>query len=120
MSNAISAAGVEGTASGAVELLGMISANWMSQAICVAAELQIPDFLASGPRHVDDLARMTECDVGSLNRLMRALSSLGICNELGDGFFELFFAEARSTRCGVPPCGGGGTNRKYGKTFSTA
>jgi hypothetical protein len=94
MSNATSAAGVEGTASGAVELLGMISANWMSQAICVAAELQIPDFLAGGPRHVDDLARMTECDVGSLNRLMRALSSLGICNEIGDGFFELTAAGA--------------------------
>jgi hypothetical protein len=94
MGDAIIAAGVESTngdssAAGPVELLGMITANWMPQAICAAAELRIPDFLASGPRRVDDLARLAECAIGSLNRLMRALASLGICNELPDGFFEL-------------------------------
>ena len=94
MGDAITYADVESAAddNGAVaafELLGMISANWMSQAICVAAELRIPDFLASGPRRVDDLARSAECHVGSLDRLMRALASLGICSELPDGSFEL-------------------------------
>ena len=94
MSGSFTAAAAKGppedsATAGAVELLGMISGSWMSQAICVAAELRIADLLAGGPECVVDLARSSQCHAGSLNRLMRALASLGICSELPDGFFEL-------------------------------
>jgi len=70
-------------------LIEMISASWMSQAICTAAELCIADRLAKGAMAVDDLARFTESHPASLHRLMRALSSLGLCAERDDGSFEL-------------------------------
>ena len=94
MGDANNAAGVENAADAdgegaAFKLLGMISANWMSQAICVAVELRIADFLADGPKSVFDLARLAQCHEGSLNRLMRALASLAICSELPDRSFEL-------------------------------
>lgn len=73
----------------AASLLDMIGASWMSQAICVAAELHIPDLLANGSQTIDELAVTTQCSRASLHRLLRALASLGICIEQGDGFFAL-------------------------------
>ena len=70
-------------------LIEMISASWMSQAVCVAAELCIADQLANGAKGVDDLARVTQSQPASLRRLMRALASLGLCAECDDGSFEL-------------------------------
>lgn len=73
----------------AAKLLGMIGASWMSQAVCVAAELRVADLLAGGSRNTDELARATNCQPASLHRLMRALASLGLCAEQEDGSFEL-------------------------------
>jgi len=67
----------------------MISASWMSQAICTAAELGIADELAHGATHVDELARRTQSHAPSLRRLLRALASLGLCIEGDNGTFEL-------------------------------
>jgi hypothetical protein len=61
----------------------------MSQALCVAAELGIPDLLAAGPRHSGELAQATGVHGPSLHRLMRALATLHICLEREDGSFEL-------------------------------
>lgn len=71
------------------DLLQMINASWMSQAIYVAARLGIPDLLAQGPMKSADLAKTTETHPRALYRLMRALATLGLCNELEDGRFEL-------------------------------
>ena len=73
----------------ATRLLDMIGASWMSQAICVAAELEIPDRLARGSQRVEELAVATRCQPESLFRFMRALASLGICVEREDGTFGL-------------------------------
>lgn len=62
-------------------LLEMIGASWMSQAICVACELEIPDHLAGGPRSVTELATDTQCAPSALHRLLRGLASLGLCRE---------------------------------------
>lgn len=61
----------------------------MAKAVCVAAELQIADHLAAGPRGPDDLAQATGSHAPSLHRLLRALVSLDICSERDDGLFEL-------------------------------
>ena len=72
-----------------LQLLDMIGASWMSQAICVSAELGLPDLLAEGPRSTAALASATQCREHTLVRLLRGLVSLGICNERRDGLFAL-------------------------------
>ena len=73
----------------AASVIEMISASWMAQTICAAAELGVADELAHGAQHVDELARRTQTHPASLRRLMRALASLGLCIEGDRGTFEL-------------------------------
>ena len=69
------------------DLINLINCVWMSQAVCVAAELNIADLLSDGPMPADALARATDTHAPSLRRLMRALVALGLCRECeGDGF----------------------------------
>lgn len=70
-------------------LLDMIGASWMSQAICVAAELNLPDLLAEQAQTAGQLAAATQCSQDALYRLLRGLASLGICIEQEDGAFAL-------------------------------
>ena len=69
--------------------LAMINANWMTQAIGTAVALALPSRLAEAPQHVDTLALACGCHAPSLHRLLRALASLGLCDELGDARFGL-------------------------------
>lgn len=73
----------------AEKLLDMLHGSWMSQAVCVAAELGVADLLARGPQTPDRLARKTGCHAPSLARLMRALASLGLCVERAGGSYAL-------------------------------
>ena len=67
-----------------------IAAGFMkTQAIYVAAKLGIADLLKDGPKKVDELANITGVHGNSLYRLLRALASIGIFAEKGDGHFEL-------------------------------
>jgi precorrin-6B methylase 2 len=68
-------------------LLRLVNGSWATQAIAVAAELGLADLLAEGTRNPDQLARATGCHAPSLHRLLRALASLGLCEELEDGTF---------------------------------
>ncbi len=82
-------------------LLEQIGASWMTQAISVAAELRLPDLLATGPRTVDSLAGQTQCDPAALHRLLRALTSLELFVEQDDGAFAL--ASAGNLLCADTP-----------------
>jgi orsellinic acid C2-O-methyltransferase len=73
----------------ASRLRRIIGGKWMTQATYVAAELRIPDLLATGPKSAAELASAMECDPPSLWRLMRALVTLELCDEREDGAFEL-------------------------------
>ena len=53
----------------------------VSQSIHVAATLGVADLLADGPRTSDELAVATNAHAGSLYRLLRALSSVGVFYE---------------------------------------
>jgi hypothetical protein len=66
----------------AQQLMRLITAYRLSQAIHVAASLSIADLLAGGPRTFDDLAVSTKGHAPSLYRLLRALASEGIFEEL--------------------------------------
>ncbi len=61
----------------------------LSKAISVAAELDIADKLADGPRYYTDLAAAAEVDQRALHRVLRLLSGAGIFVESGPGTFEL-------------------------------
>ena len=65
----------------------MIVGSWVTQAIYVAAELGIADVLAAGPRTADELARETGMHGASLYRVLRALASVDIFREDGEGRF---------------------------------
>jgi hypothetical protein len=54
----------------------------VSQAIHVAVTLGVSDLLAEGPRTVAELAERTGCDARSLYRLLRALATVGVYQEL--------------------------------------
>jgi len=71
------------------KLVGLFNNGVLSQAMSVAAELGLPDLLASGPRKPEELASAMGCHAASLHRLMRALASIDLCREHPDGSFSL-------------------------------
>lgn len=78
-----------GGTSPAQALLGIVNSSWMSQAVYCAAVLQIPDLLAERARKSDDLAAATGTHAPSMHRLLRALTTIGICKGCDDGSFEI-------------------------------
>lgn len=71
-----------GAAMSVQQLVRLITGYRLSQAIHVAATLGIAELLAGGPRAFDDLAAPTNAHAPSLYRLLRALASEGIFEEL--------------------------------------
>ncbi|MEY4752551.1 MAG: hypothetical protein RJA44_226, partial [Pseudomonadota bacterium] len=60
------------------QLLELISGNWATQVIGVAARLGLADRIAAGLTEVDALAQDCGCEAESLHRLLRGLASLGL------------------------------------------
>ena len=73
----------------AVELRQLIMGFRASQMIYVAAKLGIADHLDAGPQTADALAQAVGAAPRPLYRLLRALASLGIFVESGEGTFAL-------------------------------
>jgi len=63
-------------------LLQMMTGYWVSQALHVAAKLGIADLLADGPVDCEDLAAATDTHAPSLQRVLRALASVGVFTEV--------------------------------------
>jgi hypothetical protein len=76
-----------------IERLGalqrLVHSGWISRAILAAVELGVPDALAGGPRPAVEIAGDVGADATALNRLMRALTSIGLLNVSADGAYEL-------------------------------
>jgi SAM-dependent methyltransferase len=70
-----------------VQLIQMGVAIWQARAVYAAAELGIADLLADGPREIEEIAGKTGTHLHSLSRLMRALASCGIVEEIRPGLF---------------------------------
>jgi hypothetical protein len=60
-----------------------------SQALYVAASLNVADHLARKSMSADELSIVTKVDSAALRRVMRALCSLGVFTESGQGEFAL-------------------------------
>lgn len=67
----------------------MLTGYWVSQALHVAARLKLADLVADEPKTADELATSTQTHAPSLYRLLRALASLGVFAEGGQGRFGL-------------------------------
>lgn len=67
----------------------MLTGYWISQALYAAAKLGIADLVKDGPRTTDDLASTTKTHAPSLYRLLRALASVGVFTDIGQGQFAL-------------------------------
>lgn len=65
----------------------MITGYWTSQAIYVAAKLELADKLAGGAKSAAELATETQTNAGALFRLLRALASVGVFTQQADGKF---------------------------------
>jgi hypothetical protein len=59
-----------------------------TRALAIAADLQIADALADGPRPVEEIARDVGADVNALHRVLRALASDGVFAEERPGVFR--------------------------------
>jgi hypothetical protein len=70
-------------------LLQMMTGYWVSQALYVAAKLGIADLLTEGPVECEDLAAATDTHAPSLQRVLRALASVGVFTEVSPGSFAL-------------------------------
>jgi hypothetical protein len=68
-------------------LLEILNGMWVARAVQVAAELGLADLLAEGPRTVDALAVATSTHASTLERLLRALSTVGIFAPAGPGCY---------------------------------
>jgi len=67
------------------QLLTLMTGAWRTQAIAVAADLQLADHLADATSTVE-LANRVGADHDSLLRLLRYLASMGVVRTVGDGF----------------------------------
>jgi SAM-dependent methyltransferase len=72
--------------SAAATLFDLIASHRITAIIYVAVRLDIPDRIANGTKDAAALAVQTGADERSLRRLLRALVTIGICRQVGDGF----------------------------------
>jgi predicted transcriptional regulator len=63
------------------QLIQMATAHWVSRLLYVAAQMNLADLLAEGPKTAEELARSTATDAPALYRVMRTLASLGLFKE---------------------------------------
>ncbi|MFD6421257.1 methyltransferase [Streptomyces sp. NPDC060198] len=71
------------------QVLQILTAGWLAQAVSAAAELGVADALADGPRPLAEIAAATDTHAPSLYRLLRACADIGLFAENDDQVFEL-------------------------------
>src|SRR5260370_9482660 len=82
-------------------LMPLITGYMPSRVVHVAAQLGIADLLADGSNSVEALAEKTQTHVASLRRILRALASMGLLEEIGPNRFGLT-AMGEQLRSNVP------------------
>lgn len=64
------------------QVLSLVLSFWQGRAVAMATELGLADLLLEGPLHVDELSSRTKVNVSALFRLLRALESIVIFNQV--------------------------------------
>lgn len=71
------------------KLLGILAGSWVAQGVYALVKLGVPDQLADGPVKVERLAHACQADPRALERLLRALTLLGLFTQPEPGTFGL-------------------------------
>ncbi len=71
------------------QLMQMITGKWIARSISAAADLGVADQLVGGPRSIAEIAEAVGAHEPSLYRLLRALASVGIFEEIAPRQFGL-------------------------------
>jgi O-methyltransferase/methyltransferase family protein len=71
------------------KLLDLIQSHRVTAVIHVAARLGLAELLRDGPQTSDELAQATGADRDALDRLLVALSTVGICSAVSEGRYSL-------------------------------
>jgi len=71
------------------QMMQWITSKWITKPIYVISELGIADLMCDGPKSVEALAEETNTHAPTLFRILRALSSVGVFNEIEDHVFGL-------------------------------
>ena len=69
------------------QVMGIVIGVVQGRCLVAAAELGLADALANGPLHVDAIAAETKADAGNVFRLMRALETLGVFQQVSPRVF---------------------------------
>ncbi len=72
-----------------VQMVQLLAGFQMSQALYVAAKLEVADVMVDGPVPLDQLASKVDANPLALSRLLRTLSSLGVFTETAPETFGL-------------------------------
>jgi len=70
-------------------ILSLIHSGWEAWILDAAIELDVPNALWKGPKDIQGLSQELDCDRGALERLIRALTRLGVTHSDGDGMVRL-------------------------------
>lgn len=73
----------------ALKLSRLVAGAWIPHAVHTATALGIVDAMAEGALSACEIARRIHGNHGGVHRLLRALTSIGICQALQDDRFEL-------------------------------
>lgn len=109
-----------------MEVRNLLMGFVVSRALQVAAELGLADALADGPKDRDALAREVGAHADTLHRVVRALASFGVFNELPDGrlantpLSEYLRSDAPASLRGLARMHGGSPSGKPGRGSNTA
>lgn len=82
-------------------MLDLTIGHWIARLTYVAAKLKLSDLLKDGPRTAEQLATATSVQPPALYRVLRALASVGIFEEIKGGRFKLT-PLAATLQTGVP------------------
>lgn len=94
-------------------LLELLNGMWIARAIHIVADLGIADLLVTGPRSIGELAASSGTDAAALRRLLSALATVAIFDEVEPGRF------AQSARSGFLVTGRPGSVRNAAKLFGS-
>ncbi|WP_250255747.1 methyltransferase [Chryseobacterium sp. Marseille-Q3244] len=72
-----------------LKMFQVLGGVWIAGCVKTAAELNIADHLAAGPKTISSLAKEIQSNEKALYRIMRALSSVGIFEESENQIFAL-------------------------------
>src|SRR5579864_3079349 len=73
----------------ALRLMQFITGHWVAAAVHAAARLKLADLLEQKPKTSDELAEAVGANSSAVYRLMRALATLGIFEEIESKRFRL-------------------------------